>query len=31
MITYQATTEKYDPSDGVSADLGTIDLRNVSS
>ena len=29
MITYQATTEKYDPSDGVSADLGTIDLRNV--
>lgn len=29
MITYQATTEEYDPSDGVSADLGTIDLRNV--
>jgi hypothetical protein len=29
MITYQATTEKYDPSDGVSADLGAIDLRNV--
>ena len=29
MITYQATTEKYDPSDGVSADLGALDLRNV--
>ncbi|GGI48034.1 DNA modification methylase [Agromyces flavus] len=29
MITYQATTEKYDASDGVSADLGTIELRNM--
>ena len=29
MITYQATTEKYDASDGVSADLGAIELRNV--
>jgi hypothetical protein len=29
MITYQATTEEYDASDGVSTDLGTIDLRNV--
>ena len=29
MITYQATTEKYDPSDGISADIGTLDLRNV--
>ncbi|MGR0319090.1 hypothetical protein [Agromyces sp. ZXT2-3] len=29
MITYQATTEKYDPSDGVSADVGGLDVRNV--
>ncbi|MGR0220967.1 hypothetical protein [Agromyces sp. ZXT2-6] len=29
MITYQATTEKYDPSDGVSADLGTLSIRNM--
>lgn len=29
MITYQATTEKYDPSDGVSADIGALDVRNI--
>lgn len=29
MITYQATAEHYDPSDGVSADVGDLDLRNV--
>jgi len=29
MITYQATTEQYDASDGVSADLGELDLRNI--
>ncbi|WP_448005626.1 hypothetical protein [Agromyces bauzanensis] len=29
MVTPQATTEKYEPSDGVSADLGDLDLRNV--
>ena len=29
MLTYQATTEKYDPSDGVSADVGALDLRNI--
>jgi hypothetical protein len=29
MLTYQATTEKYDPSDGVSADVGDLDLRNI--
>ncbi|HEX6955041.1 MAG TPA: DNA modification methylase, partial [Agromyces sp.] len=29
MITYQATTEKYDPSDGVSADLGSLAIRNM--
>lgn len=29
MITYQATTEKYDASDGVSANVGDLDLRNV--
>ncbi|GAA4377883.1 hypothetical protein [Agromyces bauzanensis] len=29
MITYQATTAKYDPSDGVSAGLGDLDLRNI--
>ena len=29
MLTYQATTEKYEPSDGVSADVGDLDLRNI--
>lgn len=29
MLTYQATTEHYDASDGVSADVGDLDLRNV--
>lgn len=29
MITYQATTEQYDPSDGVSADLGSLAIRNM--
>ena len=29
MLTYQATTEKYDASDGVSADIGDLDLRNI--
>ena len=29
MITYQATTEPYDPSDGVSADVGDLALRNI--
>ena len=29
MLTYQATTEHYDPSDGVSADVGALDLRNI--
>jgi hypothetical protein len=29
MLTYQATTEHYDPSDGVSADVGELDLRNI--
>ncbi|WP_430647699.1 hypothetical protein [Agromyces sp. GXS1127] len=29
MLTYQATTEKYDASDGVSADVGALDVRNV--
>ncbi|BDZ55687.1 DNA modification methylase [Agromyces marinus] len=29
MITYQATTEAYDPSDGVSADVGALDVRNI--
>jgi hypothetical protein len=29
MLTYQATTEKYEPSDGVSVDVGDLDLRNV--
>ena len=29
MLTYQATTEHYDPSDGVSADVGDLDLRNI--
>ena len=29
MVTYQATTEHYDASDGVSLDVGDLDLRNV--
>lgn len=29
MLTYQATTEHYDASDGISADLGALDLRNI--
>ncbi|MFD4420634.1 hypothetical protein ACFWN7_03915 [Agromyces sp. NPDC058484] len=29
MVTYQATTEKYEPSDGVSANVGDLHLRNV--
>ncbi|HET8780762.1 MAG TPA: hypothetical protein VFM66_11860 [Agromyces sp.] len=29
MLTYQATTEEYDASDGVSADVGDLDLRNI--
>ncbi|MDQ0893075.1 hypothetical protein [Agromyces ramosus] len=29
MITYQATTEHYDPSDGVSVDVGDLDVRNA--
>jgi len=29
MLTYQATTEHYDASDGVSANVGDLDLRNV--
>jgi hypothetical protein len=29
MITYQATTEAYDASDGVSANSGVLDLRNI--
>lgn len=29
MLTYQATTEKYDASDGVSADLGSLAVRNI--
>lgn len=29
MITYQATTEVYDASDGVSANVGDLDLRNI--
>lgn len=29
MITYQATTEEYDPSDGVSADIGDLEIRNI--
>lgn len=29
MVTYQATTEHYDASDGVSANVGDLDLRNI--
>ena len=29
MLTYQATTEHYDASDGVSVDVGDLDLRNI--
>ncbi|WP_395245952.1 DNA modification methylase [Agromyces sp. MMS24-K17] len=29
MLTYQATTEKYDASDGVSADVGALAVRNI--
>ncbi|QAY73298.1 DNA modification methylase [Agromyces protaetiae] len=29
LITYQATTEHYDASDGVSANVGDLDLRNI--
>ncbi|WP_350349294.1 hypothetical protein ABIQ69_05060 [Agromyces sp. G08B096] len=29
MVTYQATTEHYDASDGISANVGTLDLRNI--
>ncbi|PWC04943.1 hypothetical protein [Agromyces badenianii] len=29
MLTYQATTEHYDASDGVSVDVGELDLRNI--
>lgn len=29
MLTYQATTEHYDASDGISVDVGDLDLRNV--
>jgi hypothetical protein len=29
MLTYQATTERYDASDGVSASVGDLDLRNI--
>ncbi|MGX5695584.1 hypothetical protein ACWKWP_05235 [Agromyces soli] len=29
MLTYQATTEPYDASDGVSADVGELELRNI--
>jgi hypothetical protein len=29
MLTYQATTEPYEASDGVAADVGDLDLRNV--
>lgn len=29
MLTYQATTEHYDASDGVSAGVGDLDLRNI--
>lgn len=29
MLTYQATTEAYTPGDGIAADIGDLDLRNV--
>jgi hypothetical protein len=29
MVTYQATTEHYDASDGVSVSIGDLDLRNI--
>lgn len=29
MVTYQATTEQYDASDGVSVSVGDLDLRNI--
>ncbi|UOE45997.1 DNA modification methylase [Agromyces larvae] len=29
LITYQATTEKYDASDGVSANVGDLEVRNL--
>ena len=29
MVTHQATTERYDASDGVSASVGDLDLRNI--
>ncbi len=29
MLTYQATTEPYDASDGVSTDVGELELRNI--
>jgi hypothetical protein len=29
MMTYQATTEQYDASDGVSTDVGSLDIRNA--
>ena len=29
MLTYQATTEHYDASDGVSANVGDLNLRNI--
>lgn len=29
LVTYQATTEVYDPSDGVSGSVGTVDIQNA--
>ena len=29
MLTYQATTEAYTPSDGIAVNIGDLDLRNV--
>jgi hypothetical protein len=29
MLTYQATTEAYTPSDGIAANVGDLDVRNV--
>ncbi|RXZ67364.1 hypothetical protein [Agromyces albus] len=29
MLTYQATTEAYTPSDGIAANIGDLDVRNV--